>query len=154
MSAPYKAKVHIPWLKNIGGKTYTLKLDLENPKPFGVRGATAENRARGDVGRAGGREPHNHSHWPRWTAGPAARCRKFRRGSFLLNLPSHHSITSSARASSVSGTVRPSALAVLTLMTSSNVLGCSTGISAGFAPRRILSTNSAARRHLLGQFGP
>ena len=66
MSAPYKAKVHIPWLKNIGGKTYTLKPDLENPKPFGVRGATAENRARGDVGRAGGRERHNHSHWPRW----------------------------------------------------------------------------------------
>src|SRR5215472_6859289 len=31
----------------------------------------------------------------------AARCRKFRRGSFILNLPSHHSITSSARASSV-----------------------------------------------------
>ena len=36
-------------------------------------------------------------------AAPAARCRKFRRGSFILNLPlaSHHSITSSARASSV-----------------------------------------------------
>src|SRR5262249_5290835 len=66
MSAPYKAKVHIPWLKNIGGKTYTLKPDLENPEPFGVRGATAENRARGDVGRAGGRERHNHPHWPRW----------------------------------------------------------------------------------------
>src|SRR5215831_10939700 len=30
----------------------------------------------------------------------AARYRKFRRGSFILNLPSHHSITSSARASS------------------------------------------------------
>src|SRR5262245_9682804 len=36
-------------------------------------------------------------------AAPAARCRKFRRGSFILNLPlcSHHSITSSA--SSVGG---------------------------------------------------
>jgi hypothetical protein len=31
-------------------------------------------------------------------AAPAARCRKFRRGSFVLDLPSHHSITSSARA--------------------------------------------------------
>src|SRR5262249_42169771 len=30
-------------------------------------------------------------------AAPAASCRKFRRGSFSLNLPSHHSITSSAR---------------------------------------------------------
>ena len=29
-------------------------------------------------------------------AAHAARCRKFRRGSFMLNLPSHHSITSSA----------------------------------------------------------
>ena len=36
-----------------------------------------------------------------------------------------HSITSSARASSVGGTVRPSALAVLRLITSSNLVGCS-----------------------------
>src|SRR5215468_8346900 len=56
-------------------------------------------------------------------AAPAARCRKFRRGSFILNLPSHHSITSSARASSVGGISRPSALAVLRLMTSSYLVG-------------------------------
>jgi hypothetical protein len=36
-----------------------------------------------------------------------------------------HSITSSARASSVGGTWMPSALAVLRLMTSSNLVGCS-----------------------------
>src|SRR5262249_59478789 len=43
---------------------------------------------------------------------PAARCRKFRRGSFILNLPlaSHHSITSSARSG---GMCKPVALAVL-----------------------------------------
>ena len=35
-----------------------------------------------------------------------------------------HSITSSARASSVRGTSRPSALAVLRLITSSNLVGC------------------------------
>src|SRR6516164_10717189 len=29
-------------------------------------------------------------------AAPAARCKNCRRGSFILNLPSHHSITSSA----------------------------------------------------------
>src|SRR6266508_3012965 len=51
-----------------------------------------------------------------------------------------HSITSSARASKVGGTVRPSALAVTRLTTRSNLIGCSTGRSAGFAPRRILST--------------
>ena len=36
--------------------------------------------------------------------------------------------------------VRPSAWAVLRLMTSSNVVGCSTGRSAGLVPFRILST--------------
>src|SRR5215475_14211993 len=56
-----------------------------------------------------------------------------------------HSITSSARASSVGGTSSPSALAVLTLMTRSNLVGCSTGMSPGFAPRRILSTMPATR---------
>ena len=48
-----------------------------------------------------------------------------------------HSITSSARASSVGGQLRPSALAVLRLMTSSNLVGCRTGRSAGFSPLRM-----------------
>jgi hypothetical protein len=51
-----------------------------------------------------------------------------------------HSITSSAVESSLSGTVRPNAFAILRLITNSNVVGCSTGKSAGLAPRRILST--------------
>jgi hypothetical protein len=42
-----------------------------------------------------------------------------------------YSITSSARARIEGGTFRPSALAVLRLMTSSNVVGCSNGSSAG-----------------------
>jgi DNA-binding NarL/FixJ family response regulator len=46
--------------------------------------------------------------------------------------------SSSASASSVGGTVRPSALAVLTLMTNSTLVGCQTGRSAGLAPLRIL----------------
>src|SRR5262249_35436934 len=50
-----------------------------------------------------------------------------------------HSIASSARASSVSGTVTPSALAVFTLMTSSNLVGPWTGRSAGLAPLRMRS---------------
>src|SRR6516165_5309108 len=53
--------------------------------------------------------------------------------------PSRHSITSSAATSSVGGTSRPSILAVLRLIASSNIVGCSTGRSAGFAPLRILS---------------
>src|SRR5262249_34602844 len=48
-----------------------------------------------------------------------------------------HSITSSARASSVGGTVRPSALAVFMLMISSTLVDCCTGMLAGFSPLRI-----------------
>jgi hypothetical protein len=49
-----------------------------------------------------------------------------------------HSITSSARASSVGGMSRPNALLVWRLMTNSNLLDCMTGRSAGLAPLRIL----------------
>src|SRR5262249_34468701 len=65
-----------------------------------------------------------------------------------------YSITSSARASSVDGISRPRAFAVVMFMTRSNLVGCSTGRSAGFAPRRILSTKSAARRNKSGKFAP
>jgi hypothetical protein len=49
-----------------------------------------------------------------------------------------YSMTSPARARIDGGTVRPSALAVLRLTTSSKVVGCWTGRSAGLAPLRIL----------------
>src|SRR5262249_23832091 len=62
--------------------------------------------------------------------------------------PPDHSITSSARASSVSGTVRPSALAVLMLITSSNLVGACTGRSAGFSPLSMRSTYEAERRKI------
>src|SRR5689334_11963612 len=52
----------------------------------------------------------------------------------------HHSTTSSARASSAGGTVRPSALAVLRLIANSYLVGCWTGRLAGMVPLRILST--------------
>src|SRR5262249_23418883 len=55
-------------------------------------------------------------------------------------LAARHSITSSARASSLSGTVNPSALAVFRLMTSSYLVGACTGRSAGFSPLRMRST--------------
>src|SRR5262245_9463901 len=57
-----------------------------------------------------------------------------------------HSITSSARASNVGGISRPSALAVLRLMTSSYLVGFCTGRSAGLSPLRMRSTYEAARR--------
>src|SRR5262249_15155436 len=85
------------------------------------------NETRGYVGRAASQETDNNAHRPRHAmrdragsaAAPAARCKNVRRGSFILNLPSRHSITSSARASSVGGTSRPSALAVFRFITSS-----------------------------------
>jgi hypothetical protein len=48
-----------------------------------------------------------------------------------------HSITSSARASSVGGIVRPIVFAVCKLMTNSNLVGCTTGRSAGLVPLRM-----------------
>src|SRR5215471_16968612 len=62
--------------------------------------------------------------------------------------PVHYWITSSARASSEGGIVSPSALAVLRLMTSSNFVGCSIGMSPGLVPFKILSTKTAQRRQL------
>jgi hypothetical protein len=64
--------------------------------------------------------------------------------------PGSYLRTSSAVARNVCGIVRPSAAAVLTLMASSNLVGCSTGMSPGFVPRRILSTISAAFRNRSG----
>src|SRR5262249_55994236 len=60
-------------------------------------------------------------------------------------LASDHSITLSARASSVGGMVRSSAFAVLMLMLVTSFVENSTGRSAGLLPFRILSTQSAAR---------
>src|SRR5262249_2031151 len=51
-----------------------------------------------------------------------------------------HSMTSSARCCRIQGTSRPSAFAVMRLMTSSNFVGASTGSSPGLAPRRMRST--------------
>ena len=51
-----------------------------------------------------------------------------------------YSITSSARASKVGGTSRPSAFAVLRLITSSYLVGACTGKSAGLSPLRMRST--------------
>ena len=57
---------------------------------------------------------------------------------------------SSARPNTDCGIVRPRAFAVFRLITSSNLVGCSTGRSAGFVPLRILSMYLAARRNKSG----
>src|SRR5262245_27134527 len=55
-------------------------------------------------------------------------------------LAASHSITSSARNRSVGGIVIPISIAVFRFTASSNLEGCSIGRSAGFVPRRTLST--------------
>src|SRR5262249_38211040 len=64
-----------------------------------------------------------------------------------------YSITSSARCCKNHGTSSPSAFAVFRLMTSSNLVDCSTGRSAGSAPLRILSTKTARQAKLSRNFG-
>src|SRR5262249_36921404 len=60
--------------------------------------------------------------------------------------PALHSITSSASASSLGESSMPSAFAVLRLTTSSNLVGCCTGSSAGLAPLSTLPATMPARR--------
>src|ERR1044071_3072997 len=57
-----------------------------------------------------------------------------------------HRITLSALISTTGGTATPRARAVLRLIINSNLVGCSTGRSAGLAPFRIFSTRSEERR--------
>ena len=72
----------------------------------------------------------------------------------IADITRSHSITLSARPISVFGTLRPSAFAVLRLIYSSNLVGCSTGSSPGFIPFNILSTYPAARRKRSASLGP
>ena len=65
-----------------------------------------------------------------------------------------HSTTSSPRRRMEGGMVRPRALAVFKLTPSSNLMGCCTGSSAGFAPLMIRSTYRADRLSISGVFAP
>ena len=67
---------------------------------------------------------------------------------------SAYSIASSASSRKSRVMVRPRAFAVFRLMTSSNLVGCCTGSSAGLAPLRILSTYTAVCRKRSGRFAP
>src|SRR5262249_32125687 len=91
---------------------------------------------------------------PRLRRAPRKRPRNRRAADQRDEIAAFHSITSSARASSVDGTSRPSVLAVLRLITSSYLVGACTGRSAGFSPLRMRSTYSAARRYWSTKSGP
>jgi hypothetical protein len=108
--------------------------------PFDVAGvfeAIAKCRDQGGkaLGRGAAEKPdHRHS---RLLSANRQRPGDPRAGQQDQQVASVHSMTSSARARIDGGTVRPSALAVFRLTTSSKVVGCSTGRSAGLVPLRI-----------------
>src|SRR5262249_21655046 len=80
---------------------------------------------------------HEHADAPHPLALLRARCERPRRrraAEQTDELAPFHSITSSARASSVGGTSRPNALAVWRLRINSIFVDCCTGRSAGFSP--------------------
>src|SRR5262249_37888716 len=68
--------------------------------------------------------------------------------SFATGLGRSYSITSSARASSVASTSRPSVLAVFRLITSSYLVGAWTSRSAGFSPLRTHAAGNLDNRHV------
>src|SRR5262249_19982484 len=77
-----------------------------------------------------------HKHYGDRTGGPPSRRRTSKNGK---EGPPSHSITSSASCCNCGGTLRPSALAVLRLMTSSYLTGLCIGRSPGLSPLRIRS---------------
>src|SRR5262249_34384062 len=85
---------------------------------------------------------HEHTDPPdvRGLLCPCGRWPRCRTSEERDELAALHWTTSSARTSTAAGISRPSAFAVLRLMTSSNFVGVSTGRSPGFVPLRILST--------------
>src|SRR5262249_41463307 len=90
------------------------------------------------IGRPRGAEEPDHRH--RRLLGACRHRPRGRAAEQRDELAPLHSITSSARRRKDSGIVSPIALAVVRLMTRSNLVGCSTGRSAGLAPLKILST--------------
>src|SRR5262249_54168622 len=128
-------------------------------------GKLVSNDARGDVDDPAGRIGHDHMNRPVRKVGlrmrracdqhPCDRRPTEQRDEIAPFHLRGHSISSSARPSGVAGTSRPSALAVLRLMTNSCLVGACTGRSAGFSPLRI--TLPAAPRPpetALAQGGP
>src|SRR5215472_9577783 len=69
-------------------------------------------------------------------------------------LAAPHSITSSARASSIGGTVRPISLAVCKLTTNSNFVALKTGRSVGFSLLRTRAVYIPAKRAMSAKLGP
>src|SRR5262249_34770108 len=110
--------------------------------------AKCAQKVRVEVGRRG---TEHADHWHRLLRARRERPRRSRSADQRDELAPPHSITSSARPVRGSGTVRPSALAVLRLRTSVYLTARWTGSSAGFSPLRMRSTKLAACRNWSGR---
>ncbi len=97
--------------------------------------ALAERGGKGRIGRPGIDESDDRHR--RLLRARRERPRHCRATEQHDELATFHSITSSASNCIELGTVSPSAFAVLRLITSSNLVGCTTGKSAGLAPLRM-----------------
>src|SRR5262245_8444831 len=83
---------------------------------------------------------HQHAdapHWPRLLRAHRHRPCRHRAADHPDELAAFHSMTSAAAASNLSGTLRPSILAVSALITRSSFVACTTGRSVGLAPLRM-----------------
>jgi hypothetical protein len=133
--------LHVDWdnLEDADGVASLLQLLMPRHSPalevVGFAEALAEPGNKGRIERSGIDEAdHRHRRLLR----PRRQRPSDRRAAEKRDeLAPPHSITSSARASSVGGTVMPNTRAVSALMTNSNLLDCATGRSAGFAPLRM-----------------
>src|SRR5262245_40540433 len=116
-------------------------------------GKNASNR----IGRSASGERYHHSYRPQRIVLRLRRDRPRRRRAAEQRqelAPLAHSITSSAVASSEGGTVRRSIRAVEPLITSSNLLDCTTGKSAGLAPLRMRPVYMPTWRYASPRLGP
>ena len=122
----------------VGAAEKTTKFDQEIPGLGKAEpGELVEKRR--EMGRLSrvGAEHANAAHAARVLRARRERPRRRRAAEQRDELAPLHSITSSAMASSEGGIVRPSVRAVWALMTSSNLVDCTTGRSAGFSPLRM-----------------
>src|SRR5438132_5786186 len=92
--------------------------------PFGVTGLVEPTAKGGEQGRKSGGRGTAQQADPTRLLRPTRPWRRRRPAEQRQQTAAVHSMTSSARARIDGGTVRPSALAVLRLTTSSNVVGC------------------------------
>ena len=107
-----------------------------------LAGVSAKSRSQqspsGDRSAAPGRAA---AHAPRAaTSPPAEECDDFAPSHVLPSSRGSHSTTLLKKPCCCTGMVRPSSLAVCTLITNSNLLDCMTGRSAGLAPLRMRPT--------------